>query len=52
MSARNITLTMDGPDDMPVLHSELRDPSGFYVHNDLILGTHIENRNGRLVFVD
>ncbi|KAJ6111542.1 hypothetical protein N7523_007603 [Penicillium sp. IBT 18751x] len=48
--ARNISLSTEGPEHIPILHSELRDSSGKFIPNDLNLATHIANVDGKLVF--
>ncbi|KAJ5627830.1 hypothetical protein N7490_010058 [Penicillium lividum] len=48
--ARNTSLTREGPDKRPFLHSELRDSSGHFVSNDIDLASHIANIDGELVF--
>ncbi|KAJ5118460.1 hypothetical protein N7448_010167 [Penicillium atrosanguineum] len=50
--ARNISLSTEGPEHTPILHSELRDSSGHFISNDLNLATHIANIDGKLVYKD
>ncbi|KAJ5181586.1 hypothetical protein N7449_011733 [Penicillium cf. viridicatum] len=49
-NARNITLAR-GPDKTPILHSDLRNSSGDFVHSEIDLATHIANIDGKLVYL-
>ncbi|KAJ6103831.1 hypothetical protein N7486_004053 [Penicillium sp. IBT 16267x] len=51
-SARNTSISREGPDRKPILHSDLLNSSGDFVHNDIDLTTHIANIDGYLVFDD
>ena len=48
--ARHTFLSIDGPDRIPILHSELQNHSGDFIPNEINLTTHIYNIDGQLVF--
>lgn len=49
--ARNITFSIEGPQQVPVLRAELRDQGNDYAARDVNLAERIDNRDGHLEFV-
>jgi len=49
-SAQNITFSIEGDDNCPILRAELANVEGEYQHRDINLSERIGNSDGQLVF--
>ncbi|PYI30651.1 CVNH domain-containing protein [Aspergillus aculeatinus CBS 121060] len=49
-SARDVTFSIEGGGEVPVLRAELANSEGEYFPADVNLSEHIENDNGKLVY--
>ncbi|KAK3896587.1 Cyanovirin-N [Staphylotrichum tortipilum] len=49
MSAKNVHLTLEGPDSMPMLHAQLMNEKGMETSAELDLPEHIGNRDGNFL---
>lgn len=49
-SAENVTFSIEGGGQVPVLRADLKDVEGNYHHRDINLAERIENNDGRFEF--
>jgi hypothetical protein len=49
MNAKNVHLTLEGADSMPMLHAKLMDEKGKEMDAELDLPQHIGNRDGNFL---